>query len=159
VDRAKRKALEAAGYWIGDAEDFLELSDEERRLVQTRLKLSRLARDLRIGRRLTQQQLATRMKSSQSRVAKVEAAAADVSLDQMFRNVFAAGGELFHVAAALGGGTTKGRGGAKRSQPKDSARHRLVPSANTRKVKPAARAAKTEKGTGLKDSGRGQRLG
>jgi transcriptional regulator with XRE-family HTH domain len=47
---------------------------------------------------MTQQQLATRLKSSQSRVAKIEAGARDVSLDLMFRGLFAVGGGLADVA-------------------------------------------------------------
>jgi DNA-binding XRE family transcriptional regulator len=90
----KRKALEAAGFRVGDAEDFLDLSEEERRLVELRLSLSRAVRKLRGKRGLTQQQLAARLKSSQSRVAKIESAAADVSLDLLFRGFFAVGGKL-----------------------------------------------------------------
>ena len=33
MDKEKRKALEEVGFRIGDAEDFLGLSEEERRLV------------------------------------------------------------------------------------------------------------------------------
>src|SRR5687767_6222590 len=90
----KRKALEAAGFRVGDAEDFLDLSEEERRLVELRLSLSRAVRKLRGKRGLTQQQLAARLKSSQSRVAKIESAAADVSLDLLFRGFFAVGGKF-----------------------------------------------------------------
>ena len=43
---------------------------------------------------LTQEQVAKKLKSSQSRVAKLEAGSADVSLDLMFRGLFALGGTL-----------------------------------------------------------------
>lgn len=36
----KRKALEAAGYWVGDAEDFLGLTEGERNLVELRMKVA-----------------------------------------------------------------------------------------------------------------------
>jgi predicted XRE-type DNA-binding protein len=94
MDKETRKRLEAAGFRLGDAEDFLGLTDEERRLVELRLAVSRTVRRLREQQGMTQQQLAAKLKSSQSRVAKVEAAAADVSLDLSIRALFAAGGSL-----------------------------------------------------------------
>ena len=94
MDKATRERLEAAGFRVGDAEDFLGLTDEERRLVELRLAVSRAVRRQREKLGVTQQQLAARLKSSQSRVAKIEAGAADVSLDLSFRALFAAGGGL-----------------------------------------------------------------
>ena len=44
MDRAKREQLEAAGFRVGDADDFLGLTEEERRLVELRLVLSRAVR-------------------------------------------------------------------------------------------------------------------
>ena len=48
---------------------------------------------------LSQKQLAAKLKSSQSRIAKIEAAAADVSLDLSFRALFAAGGRFTDLLA------------------------------------------------------------
>src|SRR4051812_13311125 len=93
----KRKKLEAAGFRVGDAEDFLDLTPEERELVDLRLNVSRLVRTLREQRNMTQEQLAKRISSSQSRVAKVENGASDVSLDLLFRSFFAVGGKLANV--------------------------------------------------------------
>jgi predicted XRE-type DNA-binding protein len=94
MNQKKRQALEAAGFVFEDAEDFLELSVEERRLVDLRLAVSRAVRARREQQHLTQEQVARKLKSSQSRVAKLEAGAADVSLDLMFRGLFALGGSL-----------------------------------------------------------------
>src|SRR4051812_2789892 len=94
MDAKKRTALERAGWRFGDAEDFLDLTPEERRLVDLRTSLSQTVRRLRTRKRLTQSQLAVKLRSSQSRVAKLEAGAADVSLDLLFRGLFAVGGEL-----------------------------------------------------------------
>ncbi|MBA4063716.1 MAG: transcriptional regulator [Isosphaera sp.] len=94
MDATKRKKLEAAGFRVGDAEDFLGLTPEEREFVDLRVKLSRLIRLMREKLKLTQKELATRIKSSQSRVAKLEGGAGDVSLDLMFRGLFAVGGKL-----------------------------------------------------------------
>jgi predicted XRE-type DNA-binding protein len=100
MEARKREALEAAGFRIGDAGDFLGLSDEERRLVDLRAALAMTVRLFREAGRMSQKELATRIGSSQSRVAKIEAAAPDVSLDLMFRGLFAAGGDLKDVARA-----------------------------------------------------------
>ena len=59
-----------------------------------RVALSRLARVLRKQQNLTQAKVARKLKTSQSRVARIETAAADVSLDLMFRSLFALGGTL-----------------------------------------------------------------
>jgi ribosome-binding protein aMBF1 (putative translation factor) len=109
MKEAKRKKLEAAGFRIGDAEDFLELTPEERELVGLRIRLSRMVRVLRERKHLTQQQLAARIQSSQSRIAKLESGASDISLDLMFRGFFAVGGKLSAV-----GGQVKRRSEAKR---------------------------------------------
>ena len=38
MDSEKRKVLEAAGWRFGDAADFLELTDEERQLLDARIE-------------------------------------------------------------------------------------------------------------------------
>jgi DNA-binding XRE family transcriptional regulator len=90
----KRKKLESAGFRVGNTEDFLELTPEEQELVDLRLKVSRLVRTLRERRNMTQIQLARKISSSQSRVAKLESGASDVSLDLLFRGFFAVGGKM-----------------------------------------------------------------
>lgn len=94
MNTEKQQRLEARGYVLTGAEDFLGLDEAERRAVELRVALIRAlkARRARLG--LTQQELAARIKSSQSRVAKMEAGSADVSLDLMFRGLFALGGGL-----------------------------------------------------------------
>jgi ribosome-binding protein aMBF1 (putative translation factor) len=99
LDAKMRKSLSDAGFRVGDVADFLGLSDEEMRLVELRVALSRAVRRRRQARKMTQQQLATRLKSSQSRVAKIEAGSSDVSLDLMFRSLFAVGGGMADVAS------------------------------------------------------------
>lgn len=99
----KRKALEAAGWKFGDAADFLEMSDEERQLLDARVELALAVRRQREASKLSQKQLGERLKTSQPRIAKIERAAADVSLDQMVRALAAAGGKISVVS---GGGNT-----------------------------------------------------
>jgi transcriptional regulator with XRE-family HTH domain len=104
MDKQVRKNLEAAGYRFMDAEDFLELSEEDRQIVELRMELRRNIREKRRQSKLTQHELAKKIKSSQSRVAKIESGAPDVSLDLMFRSFFAAGcklSDLGHASAAF----------------------------------------------------------
>ncbi len=74
MHKNKRARLEAHGWQVGDARDFLALSPEEAALVETKLALSGSVRDRRVAQGLSQAELAGRLKSSQSRIAKVEAA-------------------------------------------------------------------------------------
>ena len=94
MDNRERDALIAAGFRIGDAEDFLGLSDEERKLVELRLSVRRAARKRRHDLNLSQAEVAKRMKSSQPRVNMIENGAPGISLELMFRELFALGGDL-----------------------------------------------------------------
>jgi hypothetical protein len=102
MDKEKRARLKAAGFEIGNAEDFLGLTEEEKLLVELRVAVSRTVRRRREEKDMTQQQLASKLKSSQSRVAKMEAGAGDVSLDLLFRALFATGGTLWDLTVARG---------------------------------------------------------
>jgi DNA-binding XRE family transcriptional regulator len=88
---AKKKRLTARGWTVGDARDFLGLSDEEAAFVELKLVLSDNLRRRRIERRMTQTQLAKRLESSQSRVAKMEAGDRSVSLDLLVRSLLTVG--------------------------------------------------------------------
>jgi DNA-binding XRE family transcriptional regulator len=94
VKKEKREALEAAGWVFEDAEDFLELTPEERYLVDLRLRMGRRIRALRNEQHLTQAQLAKKLKTSQPRVNRIESGAPDVSLDQMISGFIVLGGTL-----------------------------------------------------------------
>jgi predicted XRE-type DNA-binding protein len=117
MNKEKRHALEAAGFVFGEAEDFLGLTVEERQLVELRLAVSRAVRARRQQQNLTQAQAAKKLKSSQSRVAKLEAGSADVSLDLMFRGLFVLGGSIEDIRIgrkAASAATSRKARGAKR---------------------------------------------
>jgi ribosome-binding protein aMBF1 (putative translation factor) len=107
MDAKKRKAIEAAGWKVGDAADFLEMSAEERQLLDTRVAFARAIRLQRESVKMSQKELGARMKTSQPRVAKIERAAPDVSLDQLVRALAAAGGRI--VVSAKKGNVSKGK--------------------------------------------------
>ncbi|MBM4061927.1 MAG: helix-turn-helix domain-containing protein [Planctomycetes bacterium] len=77
----KKKRLEAAGWRVGSAAEFLGLSAAEERIVEIKLALAVAVRQRRARLGLTQGELAQRMGSSQSRVAKLEAGDRTVSID------------------------------------------------------------------------------
>ena len=101
MDAEKRKRLEAKGWKLGTAAEFLQLTPEEEKFIELRLALSRSVRETRISTALTQAQLAQRIGSSQSRVAKIEAGDPSVSLDLTIRSLLAMGISLQELASVI----------------------------------------------------------
>ena len=102
MDRSKAARLRKAGWKIGSAEEFLELSPDEAALVEVKLSLSEKLKEQRADQGLTQTELAKRLGSSQSRVAKMEASDPTVSVDLLLRGLFAAGASRSDVAGVIG---------------------------------------------------------
>lgn len=99
----KQKGLERAGWRTGSADEFLGLKPEESALVNMRLSLAEKLRGRRTRLGLSQTELAVRLGSSLSRVAKMEAGEADVSIDLLVRamlNTGATARDLAHAIAA-----------------------------------------------------------
>lgn len=97
----KKARLARAGWRVGDAADFLGLSAEERRFVDLKLALAMGVRQLRERQGLTQAALAKHLRSSQSRVAKMEAADVSVSLDLMMRSLLSIGATPRDIAKLI----------------------------------------------------------
>ena len=97
----KKARLERAGWVVGDAARFLKLSVQEQRFVELKLALASGVRQLRERRGLTQAALAKQLGSSQSRVAKMEAADASVSLDLMMRSLLSIGATPTEIAKLI----------------------------------------------------------
>lgn len=91
MKQVKRSRLESAGWRVGGAADFLELSAEEAAFMELKLALAVHLRGTRLRLGWTQTEVADRLGSSQSRVAKMEAADASVSLDLLVRSLLALG--------------------------------------------------------------------
>ena len=98
----KKRALQAAGWRVGDARDFLDLSLEEAEFVEIKLALSRRLRRLREEHNWTQAEFARRVGSSQSRVAKMEAGDPTVSIDLLVRSLLAAGADRRELGRIVG---------------------------------------------------------
>jgi DNA-binding XRE family transcriptional regulator len=81
--------------------DFLKLSDQEAALIEVRLCLMDVLRQARRKRGISQIQLARRMGSSQSRVAKIETGDPSVSLDLIIRALIASGASRREIQETL----------------------------------------------------------
>ena len=91
MKKAKRERVEEAGFRVGSAAEFLGLTNEERTFVELKLALAAFLREVRSKQGWTQAEVADRLNSSQSRVAKMEAADPSVSLDLLVRTLLAIG--------------------------------------------------------------------
>lgn len=101
MNKAKRTRLEAHGWRVGSTADFLGLTSEEAAFLETKLVLSQSLRERRTKQHLSQSAVAKRLKSSQSRVARMEAADPSVSVDLLLRALFALGAKPRDVANTL----------------------------------------------------------
>ena len=99
ADIARR--LRSRGWKVGDAAGFLGLSPEESAFVELRFALSRSVRERRLALGVSQVELASRLGSSQSRVAKLEGADATVSIDLLVRSLLALGASRRDIGRAL----------------------------------------------------------
>ncbi len=91
MKRKKQLALEAKGYVVGSADEFLGLTKEESEYVEMKLLLAKALEKARKRKKMTQVQLAKRIDSSQSRVAKMEAGDPSVSFDLLIKTFLALG--------------------------------------------------------------------
>jgi len=91
MDNSKRIRLEKAGWKVGSAEEFLGLSPEESAYLELKSNLARAFSEKRKSLGLSQVAVARKLKSSQSRVAKMEAGDPSVSIDLLVKSLFALG--------------------------------------------------------------------
>ncbi|HXX74747.1 MAG TPA: helix-turn-helix domain-containing protein [Nitrospiraceae bacterium] len=101
--KRKRASLEAAGWAVGSVKEFLGLSEADAVLIEMKLALSRSLRDRRKKHGLSQVQLAERLQSSQSRVAKMEAGDPSVSMDLLVSSLLLLGASSTDLAKAIRG--------------------------------------------------------
>jgi predicted XRE-type DNA-binding protein len=101
VNKAKENRLKAAGWRVGNASDFLDLTDEEAAFVELKLALADYMRDIRVQHGWTQTHVAHVLGSSQSRVAKMEAADSSVSVDLLVKSLLALGASRKQVGQVI----------------------------------------------------------
>ena len=100
--KAKKEQLNNTGWKAGSAQEFLGLSDEEAVLIEMKLALASSLKERRRSRGWTQEMLAKRLGSSQSRVAKMEAADATVSIDLLIQSLLVLGATRQQLGRIIG---------------------------------------------------------
>lgn len=101
MDTTKRKRLQRAGWRVGTVGEFLGMSAAEVELVEMRVALAAGLKKRRERSKLTQTALAKRLKSSQSRIAKMEAGDPTVSLDLLIRAHLTLGAKRAEIGRVL----------------------------------------------------------
>ncbi len=91
MNKDKRKKLESKGWKVGTVSEFLSLAPEEAAYIELKLTLAKNLQKRRRALNLTQMALARRLKSSQSRIAKMESGDPSVSVDLLVRSLLALG--------------------------------------------------------------------
>ncbi len=81
----KAKLLKS-GWKTGSTKDFLKLTNEEMQLIELRIALGKYLREKREARGYTQVQFSKEIKTSQSRVAKMESG--NSSVDLLLKSIF-----------------------------------------------------------------------
>lgn len=94
------KTVEELGWRDGTVAEFLDLMPEESALIEMKLALSRHLRERRAA-TMTQTELATKISSSQSRVAKAESGHSSVSMELLVRAILATGATPHEIGEVL----------------------------------------------------------
>ncbi len=100
MDAKKRPALEAEGWRFGTVQDLLHLSDEDAVLIEVKVNLATAIKRLREKTGVTQTELAQKMGSNQSRIAKMERG--DATVDLYVRALAALGATRQEIAREIG---------------------------------------------------------
>jgi DNA-binding XRE family transcriptional regulator len=98
---SKRKKLEKLGWKVGLADEFLNLSPEETVYIEMKINLGHSVKEHRLKKKLSQQELAKLIRSSQSRVAKIETGDPSVSIDLMVKSLLSLGASRKELAKAV----------------------------------------------------------
>lgn len=101
MDERLLKELEADGWRVGTVQEFLGLTDAEASYVEIRHRLGKEFRVRRGQGGMTQAELAERIGSSQSRVAKMEKGDPSVSLDLLIQGLLNIGGTVQEIGAII----------------------------------------------------------
>ncbi len=97
----KKKRLEAAGWKVGNAEDLLGLTTAESEYIDVKIALSNKLKEVRIKHKLTQVETAKILKTSQSRLAKMEKGDPSATADLLIKALFLLGVKKKNLAKIL----------------------------------------------------------
>ena len=99
-----RERLERAGFRVGTVSEFLNLRPDEEAFVELKVTLASSLQHRRLEEGLTQADVAARLGTSQSRVAKMEAGDKTVSIDLLVRALFTMGMTRQALGHVIGSG-------------------------------------------------------
>jgi len=97
----KKKRLEKAGWKVGSVEELLNLSPAESAFIEFKMAMARYLKEKRKEEGLTQIELAHRIHTSQSRVAKMENIDPTVTVDLLLRALLALGASKKDLARKI----------------------------------------------------------
>ncbi|HVT60963.1 MAG TPA: helix-turn-helix transcriptional regulator [Thermoanaerobaculia bacterium] len=101
MNERTRKRLEAAGARVTTVKEFLGLSEADMIFIEMKIALAKKLREVRKAAELTQEQVARRVGSSQSRVAKMEAGDPAVTMDLLVGSLLRLGARPQIVAETI----------------------------------------------------------
>ena len=97
----KKKLLEASGMKVVDSAEWLGLSKEESQLVDMRIALAEELERVRKAKGLTQAELARRIGTKQSAVARMTGKPESSTIDNLMKSLMALGEPVSKIAACL----------------------------------------------------------
>src|SRR6202142_1638759 len=101
MNKEQRERFQRGGWKLGTVGELFELTPAEEALVETKVKLGRIVRSLRQRSGLSQTELASRIGSSQPRIAKIESDDPEASIDLQLKAIYAARPRAQQEVAAL----------------------------------------------------------
>lgn len=101
MDAKKREKLQVAGYRVTDAADWLDLTPQERTLVNMRINFALEVERLRKEKNLTQEALAAKIGTKQSGVARMLGNPASATIDTLIKTLIALGATPRRIAALI----------------------------------------------------------
>ena len=101
MDTKKRKQLLAAGYQITDSAEWLGLTPQEQAIVNMRVNFALEIERVRKASNITQQELADKIGTRQSGVARMLNNPASATIDSLIKTLLALGASPKRIAALI----------------------------------------------------------
>ncbi|MBR8828061.1 MAG: helix-turn-helix transcriptional regulator [Gomphosphaeria aponina SAG 52.96 = DSM 107014] len=101
MEQTKIERLKAEGWEVGNTSDFLGLTPEELAFIDLKIALIKRLKQLRISQNISQEYLANQLKTSQWKIAKIEAGDNSVSIDLILKTMFSLGATNQDIIEAL----------------------------------------------------------
>ena len=101
MDTKKRKHLEAAGYQITDSAEWLGLTPQEQAIVNMRVNFALEIERVRKASNITQQELADKIGTRQSGVARMLNNPTTATIDSLIKTLLALGASPKRIAALI----------------------------------------------------------